>query len=300
MDALVTGGAGFIGTHLCRALAAKKINATILDSFISSRKEGCAAPFVESDVRLLAKKEHYSGKDCVFHLAADPSVKDSALRPLEVFQHNALGTLNVLEGCRQNDVPHLVFTSTSAVYGIASKQPTPEDCTLAPISNYAASKVAGEAYCLAYAHTYGMKCTVLRLANIFGEGSTHGVMHDFCRKLEKDPSSLDILGDGKQSKSYLHVQDCVNAIILAYEKNAGVCNIGSMQKVSVDQIARLISREMGITPEFKYSGGRQGWAGDVPDMLLDTAKLRALGWKQEISFENGLKRYVAWLRKASS
>lgn len=301
MKTAITGGAGFIGSHLADSLIFRGHQVSILDNFISGKKENvpAGAEIIRADIASEISPSAFSGCGAVFHLAADPSVKDSALKAKEGFVANVAGTFNVLEACRKADVPKFVFTSSSVVYGEAKAQPTPEDYPTIPISNYGASKLAGEAYCFSYAHTYGMKATVVRLANIFGERSTHGVMFDFYRKLKKNPKILEILGDGKQSKSYLHVSDCVSAILLAFgkqEKPADIFNIGSRKKKSVNEIASLVAREMGVSPKFEYTGGSRGWAGDVSEMLLDTRKMESLGWKPEIAFEEGVGKYVSWLK----
>lgn len=301
MKTIVTGGAGFIGSHLTEILLSKGHEVVVLDSFVNSKIETVpkAAEIIELDIRKPPKHSFFKGCEAVFHLAADPSVRDSALKAKEIFAVNAAGTFNVLEACRRADVKHVVFTSTSAVYGEALIQPTSESYPTFPISNYAASKIAGEAYCFSFAHTYGIKTTVLRLANIFGERSNHGVVFDFYNKLKRNPKKLEILGDGKQCKSYLHVSDCVSAILLAFEKQsniADVFNIGSKEAHTVDEIAKLVSKGMHLQPELEHSGGKRGWIGDVSDMLLDVRKIESLGWKQKVQFEEGVKRYVDWLK----
>lgn len=301
MKILITGGAGFIGSHLADSLIEKRHAVDVLDSFISSKKENVpeGAKIVEHDIRIPPALEIFRGCETVFHLAADPSVRDSAEKAGENFKINALGTFNVLEACRKAGVRNFVFTSTSAVYGDAKIQPTHEGYPTFPISNYAAGKISGEAYCSSFASTYGIKSTVLRLANIFGERSTHGVMFDFYNKLRKNPEKLEILGDGKQNKSYLYVSDCVSAILAAFEKQTkifDIFNVGSEEKHTVDEIASLIAKEMNLNPKFEYTGGSKGWAGDVSDMLLDVKKLKSLGWKRRVPFEEGLRRYIKWLK----
>ncbi len=299
---MVTGGAGFIGSHLTESLLAAGHRVTVLDSFANSKRESVpkGAKLVEWDVSSAPEPGMLDGIETVFHLAADPDVKGSALRPRENFVINAAGTFNMLEACRKSGVKSFVFTSSSVVYGEAKVQPTPEDYPPSPISNYAAGKLAGEAYCMSYSHTYGIKSTVLRLANIFGERSTHGVMFDFYKKLKERPSRLEILGNGKQSKSYLHVSDCVSGMLVAFEMQKSqsvVFNIGSKEKHTVDEIAQTLSLELGCSPQLVHQGGARGWAGDVPEMLLSTSKLESLGWKTKIAFGEGVRRYAAWLKK---
>jgi UDP-glucose 4-epimerase len=203
---------------------------------------------------------------------------------------------------RRNQVPILVFASTSTVYGQASIIPTPEDYPINPISNYGASKSACEVYMMSSSSSYKMTCVSLRYANIFGVRSNHGVVHDFFQKLKKDPSRLEILGDGKQVKSYLYITDCIEASLLATEKckqgEFGAFNIGSTEKLEVNEIAKIVIDELGISDiELSYTGGKQGWVGDVTDMLLDTEKIRNLGWQPTVDVREGIRRYVAWLRQ---
>ncbi|MFH1448288.1 MAG: GDP-mannose 4,6-dehydratase [Candidatus Micrarchaeota archaeon] len=237
--------------------------------------------------------------ECVFHLAADPLVRESAGRPILSFDINVRGTLNVLEAARKRDVASIVFSSTSAAYGDAKVFPTPEVHPAIPISNYAASKISAESYVASYASTYGTKATVLRYANIYGPRSHHGVMHDFYFKLKRNPDELVILGNGKQSKSYLFVTDCIEATISAHAKQRGtfnVFNVGSDRTMTVDEIAKDISSIMGLTPKYKYTGGKRGWVGDVNRMRLDVRKLkRATGWKPTVSMRVGIGEYVKWL-----
>ncbi|MFH0818135.1 MAG: GDP-mannose 4,6-dehydratase, partial [Candidatus Micrarchaeota archaeon] len=192
-------------------------------------------------------------------------------------------------------------TSTSAVYGDAMIFPTPETHPTIPISNYAASKVAAEAYVSSYSSTYGMKGTVLRFANIFGSRSGHGVMHDFYFKLKKNPKELRMFGNGKQTKSYLFISDCIDSVLLAYKRqksNFEVFNVGSDRTFSVDEIAGLVSSDMGVSPKYSYTGGERGWVGDVTKMRLDVRKLKKLtGWKPKISMKAGVRLYLEWLAR---
>lgn len=304
MGILVTGGAGFIGSHLSEKLIAEGSEVAVLDSFVSSKPENApkGAEIIKHDITKPLEPRLLKGCETVFHLAADPSVRTSAENARGNFQANVLGTFNVLEAARAVGVKKFVFTSTSTVYGNAEMRPTPETYPTAPISNYGASKLAGEAYCASFAHTYGIKSTVLRLANIFGERSTHGVMFDFYSKLRKNPGRMEILGNGKQSKSYLYVSGCVSAILLAPEKQDkifDIFNVGSEEQHTVGEIAKLVSGEMGLSPSFYYTGGEGGWVGDVSGMLLDVKKLKSLGWKPNVSFGQGVSRYIKWLKANS-
>lgn len=307
---LVTGGCGFIGSHLVDALLDRGNKVTVLDNLSSSTMEYIQPHagkkefrFVKGDIRDFATvRKLCSDMDIVLHFAAQPDVRLSLTQPLEDHETNVKGTLNVLEGMRAQEVPSLVFASTSTVYGQATVIPTPEDYPIAPISNYGASKSACEVYMMSYSSCYNMSCVSLRYANMFGPRSTHGVVHDFFNKLKQDPKKLNILGDGKQVKSYLYITDCVEATLLATEKanNKGsyeAYNIGSSEKLEVDEIARIVVDELKIpNVEFAYTGGRQGWIGDVTEMLLDTKRIKGLGWKPQVDVREGIRRYVKWLK----
>jgi UDP-glucose 4-epimerase len=303
MNVAVTGGAGFIGSHLTDSLLAEKNEVTVIDNLSTGNLEYLpnTIKFVKKDIRQDLQNE-LKGIETVFHFAADPVVKKSADNPTICFDINVVGTMSVLEACRRANVKHIIFASTSTVYGNASTIPTPEDYQCIPASNYGASKLACEAYLAAYSASYSIKATSLRFANIFGERSNHGVMFDFYHKLKKNPNELEILGDGKQDKSYLHVSDCVSAILLAAKKQKhkyDVYNVGSSEKTTVNHLAKLVCKNFGTDPLFKYTGSKQGWVGDIPLMLLDISKIEKLGWKQQVSFEEGVRRYIDFLKNTS-
>ena len=290
MRAVVTGGCGFIGSHLVDALAGRGEEVAVIDNLSTGSLENLAASlptgrvsFHHMDLNGEGWGQALEGAGTVWHLAADPDVRMSGLKPEPVVRNNILATARVLEGMRRQDVPRLVFTSTSTVYGEASVIPTPEDYSpLEPISVYAASKLACEALISAYCHSYGMQAWVFRFANIIGERSNHGVIWDFVHKLREDPRSLEILGDGRQAKSYLEVRECVKAMLHAVER-AGepytVLNIGSEDWIDVRGIADIVVATLGLRAvEYRFTGGDRGWVGDVPRMLLSVDRLKALGW----------------------
>ncbi|MGQ9624633.1 MAG: NAD-dependent epimerase/dehydratase family protein, partial [Candidatus Bathycorpusculaceae bacterium] len=239
MRALITGGAGFIGSHLADALA-KKNDVIVFDNFSSGKREFLSdvnCEIIRGDIRDLESiKKACKEVEIAYHFAADPDVRRSVSEPLENFSIDAFGTLNVLEACRLNDVKHVVFASSSVVYGNA-KIPTPEEAPVSPISNYGAAKVASEFYLSTYSHLYGLKATVLRYANVIGPRLTHGVIYDFYHKLKKNPKKLEILGDGSQEKSYLHVSDAVDATLLATRKTEkySVFNVGSEETITAKE-----------------------------------------------------------------
>lgn len=302
---LITGGAGFIGSHLVDRLVAKNkvkvidnLSASTLEN-ISRHVESKKTEFVKWDLSQ-PNNDLLKGIDEVYHFAAFPDVKLSAEMTKDVFRDNVTATFNVLESCRKSDVEKVVFASTSTVYGIAPT-PTPEKYPCNPISNYAATKVAGEALVRAYSETYGIKSVILRMANIFGPRSNRGVAHDFFFKLKKNPKTLEILGDGEQNKSYLYIDDCIEAILVAAQKakqKCGLYNVGSEEQIKAKDIASIVIDQMDLGDVgFTYTGGKQGWAGDVPVMLLDVTKLKKLGWKPRVSTEQGIRMYIEWLKE---
>lgn len=297
---MIIGGAGFIGSHLVDSFK-KENDVLVYDNFsdaVIKERQSEVTYFEEDVLDLSTLIEKTRDINLIFHYAAAPSVKESSEKPLHSFEQNVRGTLNVLESMRKNDIPLLVFASTSTVYGEA-EIPTPESAPLKPISNYGASKAACEMYVRSYSSLYGIQAIVLRYANIFGPRSSRGVMYDFFYKLKQDPKKLEILGDGEQKKSYLYIDDCIDATLtsLKTEKRFDVFNIGSDEQVTVNWIAKVISNELGLDPEFKYTGGKRGWKGDVPVMLLDVSKIKSLGWEPKVSTMEGIRRYVRWLKE---
>ncbi len=308
--ALVTGGAGFIGSHLAKALLAKGTSVVAYDNLSSGRrenlpKESAKFKFVKGDVldqTRLAKVLRDSAISEVFHLAAEPDVRKGNSAPNKMFEQNVVGLQRVLEACRKaGGVEKFVFASTSTVYGEAKVVPTPENYgPLLPISLYGATKLAGEALVSSYAPSCGLDACILRFANIVGGRSSHGVIFDFVNKLRENPKKLEILGNGQQCKSYLHVSDCVSAVLLASEKTRGteVFNVGSGDKVKVVEIADIVKKGMGLqTAKNQFSGGARGWEGDVPIMLLDCAKVRTLGWKPALGSKAAVERTVSEILK---
>ena len=310
MFIVVTGGAGFIGSHLVDTLVAQGNEVLVIDSLCAGRREtiarhidACNVRFVQKDLLSDGWQEKIAGADRLFHLAADPDVRQSAANPDPAIQNNVVATYRVLEAMRLHEVPEIVFTSTSTVYGEAWVIPTPEDYTpLEPISVYGASKLACEALISAYCHSFGMKSWNFRFANIVGERSGHGVITDFIRKLRANPAELEILGDGKQAKSYLEVHECIAAMLFATGKARGTVNtfnIGSEDWIDVKTIAEIIIEEMHL-PETKlrFTGGERGWVGDVPRMQLSIDRLKALRWKPLLGSKDSVRLAVRDLLSA--
>lgn len=309
---LVTGGAGFIGSHLVDALLAEN-EVTILDNFSSGKREHIAHhqsnsgfKVIEANMHdLFSLKEAVAGKDMVFHLAANPDVKLGAEDTRVHFDQNILATYNLLEAMRKEDIKRIAFTSTSTVYGDAKTMPTPEDYgPLIPISLYGASKLACEALISSYCHTFDMQSWIFRFANIVGERGTHGVIVDFVRKLREDPKELEILGSGKQRKSYLEVKDCAAAMIHCVDhslEQTNIFNIGSADSVDVTGIADIVVEQMGLSGvKYRYTGGidGRGWRGDVKLMLLSIDKITDIGWRPEYNSADSIKAAVDALLKS--
>lgn len=305
---LVTGGAGFIGSHLVDALMSGGVNICVFDSLTSGTLQNIKQwldnsnfAFTKGDLLNPTdlKKLKLDHCETVFHLAANPEVRVGSTNPDIHFQQNVVATYCLLEHLRKTgNTSTLVFASTSTVYGEPAKIPTPENyAPLEPISIYGATKLACEALITAYAYTYNFKAVIYRLANIVGPRNKHGVIYDFIQKLKKNPKELEILGDGTQTKSYLHVSDCIEAMILGLKKTKSqveIYNIGSKDQIKVKTIAQIIIKEMNLrNVEVAYTGGvdgGRGWKGDVKNMLLDIAKLKSLGWKPKLNSRQAIKK----------
>lgn len=299
---LVTGGAGFIGSYLVDCLMKTGNNITVFDNLSSGKiefiKKHLGNPdfkLIKGDLLDIKEIETACGDiDFVFHVAANPDVKLGASDTKVHFDQNILATYNLLEAMRKNKVKKIAFTSTSTIYGEAQIMPTPENYgPLIPISLYGASKLACEALITSYSHTFEIQCWIFRFANIVGPRSTHGIIVDFINKLRENSTQLEILGDGKQEKSYLHIAECVDAILFAIEKsqdNVNIFNIGSEDTISATRIGEKIVEEMGLSGvKFIYTGGNRGWKGDVPKMRLGIEKLKSFGWNPVYTSERSVK-----------
>jgi UDP-glucose 4-epimerase len=309
---LVTGGAGFIGSHLVDRLMVDGKNVTVFDNLsngslknLEQWLENERFKFIKGDLKKPKDAEKaVKDNELVFHLAANPEVRLGETDPCIHFQENLAATFNLLEAARKSaSAKTFVFASTSTVYGEASVLPTPEDYGPSiPISTYGASKLGCEALAFSYAYTFGLRTLILRIANVVGSRATHGVIIDFINKLKVNPRKLEILGDGAQKKSYIHVEDCVDAILhitsqfLDGRKEADVCNVGSADQVEVKRIAETVAEEMGLRGvEFIFTGGVEGgrgWLGDVKIMHLSIEKLLKTGWKPRYDGEEAVRLAV--------
>jgi UDP-glucose 4-epimerase len=306
--ALITGGAGFIGSTLADRLLQDGVEVAILDDFRTGRREFIigalerGADLFEGDVLDEAiLRAAVEGCDTVFHLQANADVRHGLEHPRRDLEQNTIATANVLEAMRAAGAHRIGFSSTGSVYGDAHVTPTPEDGPF-PIqtSLYAASKLAGEGMIGAYAHGFGFTGLVFRFVSVLGERYTHGHVIDFYRALKADPSRLHVLGNGRQTKSYLYVQDCVDAILTATvhhddDPGAHIYNLGTDETVTVDDSIATITARMDVAPQIEKAGGDRGWAGDSPLIHLDTQKIRSLGWTPTLSIRDAIARTLQWL-----
>ena len=308
MHYLVTGGAGFIGSSLVDRLLSLGHNviafdnfSTGLERFVETARNNPNYTLVKGD--LLdegALQAAARGVDFIFHLAANADVRFGTEHPRKDLEQNTIATFNVLEAARLGGAKGLAFSSTGSVYGEATVIPTPEDAPF-PIqtSLYAASKLAGEGMLAAYSEGFGLKTYIFRFVSILGPRYTHGHVYDFYRKLSADPSQLTVLGDGKQRKSYLHIDDCISAMLTVVEKakdKVNIFNLGTDEYCEIVNSIGWICEEMGVKPKLSYTGGDRGWIGDNPFIYLDTKKVRALGWKPQFTIEQGVRGTLNWLK----
>jgi len=305
----VTGGAGFIGSHMVDRLCKDEKEVVVFDNLSSGKIENIKKWLKKSNFNFVHEDllkpaiilKPLSECETVFHLAANPEVRVGTTDPKVHYEQNMTATFNLLEAVRKvGCIKNFVFTSSSTVYGEAEKTPTPEDyAPLKPISIYGASKLASEALIMSYAYTYGFNAIIYRLANIIGPRAQHGVIYDFINKLTKNPKKLEILGDGTQRKSYLYIDDCVDAMLIGINHSHGrveIYTVGSEAQVNVREIADIICQEMGLRDvKYVYTGGvdgGRGWKGDVKVMLLSIEKIKSLGWKPKLNSRQAVERTV--------
>ncbi len=302
MRYFVTGGAGFIGSFVVDRLA-KRNMVTAYDNLSTGKEEFIAShlgqryfKFVKADLLDFHRlHEEMRDHESVWHFAANPDIRKGTESTRVDLEQNTLATYNALEAARMCDVKSFVFSSTSTVYGRAKVMPTPEDAgPCLPISLYGASKLACEGLVSAYAELYGIKSWIYRFANIIGHRSTHGIIYDMVEKLNKDRRMLEVLGDGKQRKSYLLVEECVDAMIFGFKHardRVNYFNLGSNDQITVKRIIDIIIEETKLKDmKVKYTGGESGWKGDVPKFLLDTRKMARLGWRAKHTSEEAIRK----------
>jgi UDP-glucose 4-epimerase len=305
---IVTGCAGFVGSNLVDRLLDEGHKVIGIDNFSTGQRRFLEKA-LESDKFILVEgdlldthkmKSVFGGGDYVIHLAANADVRFGTDHPRRDLEQNTIATYNVLEAMRANGIKRIVFSSTGSVYGEAEVIPTPENAPF-PIqtSLYGASKLAGEALITAYCEGFGFQSWIFRFVSILGERYTHGHIFDFYKQLKEDPTQLRVLGNGKQRKSYLYIQDCIDAMLLAVDKANGkvnIFNLGVDGYCEVNDSIGWISRALGLNPMLNYSGGDRGWIGDNPFIFLDTKKIQGLGWAPKCSISEGVGRTVEFLR----
>lgn len=305
---IVTGCAGFIGSTLVDRLLAEGHAVVGVDNFSTGLRRFLESALAHPQFRLVeldlldldGLKLAFKGGEAVFHLSANADVRFGTSHPRKDLEQNTIATYNVLEAMRANGISKIAFSSTGSVYGESPVVPTPEDGPF-PVqtSLYGASKAAGEGLISAYCEGFGFKACIFRFVSILGERYTHGHVFDFYEKLKADPTKLPVLGNGKQRKSYLYVQDCIDAILLAMDKAEGkvnIFNLGVDGYCEVNDSIGWICETLGVTPELQYSGGDRGWIGDNPFIFLDTTRIQALGWKPKHNIREGVLKTVRYLQ----
>ena len=302
MKLLVTGGAGFIGSHLCDSLIEMGHQVVAIDNLSLGRKANIiqlqANPnfeFIDGDVldgNLFGSLVSSGNFDCVFHMAANSDIARSHASPSIDLDNTFMTTFRVLEAMRSAGLKKLVFASTSAIYGEADGQIAEDFGPLQPISHYGAAKLASEAFVSSYGENYGIQSWITRFPNVVGPRATHGAVYDFVQKLRRTPGRLDVLGDGTQEKPYLNVLDLIHAIILVWRSTAeriNIFNVGATTRSRVSDIARIVIDEGPENAEIVYSGGSRGWIGDVPKFAYDITRLSALGWKPSMTSDEAVR-----------
>ena len=309
MKTFITGGAGYIGSHLADRLLEEGNHVTVFDNFSTGQHRFLQQANTSEKFKLIKGdlldeddlQKAMANHDFVFHLAANADVRFGTQHPSKDLEQNTIVTHNVLEAMRSQGISKIVFSSTGSVYGEALVFPTPEEAPF-PVqtSFYAASKLAGEGLITAYCEGFGFQSWIFRFVSILGERYTHGHVFDFYRKLKADPSRLKVLGNGKQRKSYLYIQDCIDALLLAMEKSGekvNIFNLGVDDYCEVNDSIRWICKELGVTPVLEYSGSERGWIGDNPFIFLDTKRIQSLGWKPKICIRDGVLKTVEYLKE---
>ncbi|CAE6487098.1 NAD-dependent epimerase/dehydratase family protein [Candidatus Nitrosotenuis uzonensis] len=306
MNVVLTGGAGFIGSHLAERLKSHQLR--ILDDFSIGAKNNLNNITRNNNISI--KKcnlvtadlsQHINRDSTIFHLAARSDVRESMVQPKKYFKSNVIAMTNLLEAMRKKDAKYIVFTSSSVVYGQSSNV-NAEKSPKTPISIYGLTKLMCESAIETYCNAYGFKGVILRLANIIGPRAPKGILHDIILKFKKNAKQITVLGDGKQTKSYLHVDDCINAILLCQQslrhqrQPCQVYNVANYDQITVKDVVKFIASEMNITNfeirYSKYDNSSSGWHGDIPISKMSITKIKKIGWKPRHSCENAVRLTV--------
>ena len=308
MKILVTGGAGFIGSNLMKTLHEQGHDIVCVDNFTLGKKENltyfdgkdrfCLEEFDASDIEKLNSLVSKFLPDMIYHLAANSDIQKSSRQPNVDFDNTFLTTYSVLETMRRNNIKKLFFASTSAIYGnMTGINITEQQGGLSPISYYGGAKLASEAFISSYAYMNNFDVTIFRFPNVIGSHLTHGVIFDFIKKLKNNPSELEILGDGTQSKPYIYIDDLIDAILLISmngETGLQIYNVGVEGKTTVKRIADMVCEIMNLSHvQYKFTGGNIGWKGDVPSFQYDLTKIHKKGWKAKLTSDEAVKATLA-------
>ena len=311
MKVLVTGGAGFIGSHLVDRLLDKGQNVLCIDNFTLGSKENLEYAFTKKNFELveldlnnfdeLNKLFATNNFKFVYHLAANSDIQKGTKSTTTDLELTFMTTYNILEAMRRNEVGKLLFTSSSAVFG-EQEMPIHEDVAMKPESLYGAGKAASEAYIRAFSNLYKIKTWIIRLSNTVGQRSTHGIIFDFLKKLQENDNELIVLGDGKQSKPYMYIDELIDTILFVIENSnqqINTFNIGPEDKISVEDIAKLTIEMFGNDQKISYTGGAFGWDGDIPIYSQNTEKIKALGWKSRFNSREAILESLKSIKERS-
>ena len=300
----ITGGAGFIGSNIVERLLKEKANVIVYDNlgsgrhgFIKNFERLGNFEFMKADLLdagSLNNAIKSKGIDTIVHLAANPDVQRGIRETDLDLQQGTVATYNVLEAARKSDIKEIMFSSSSVVYGIPTVRPTPENYgPMKPISLYGSSKLASEGLITAFSHLFGIRYYIYRLANVVGKNMTHGIIPDFVRKLKENPNELEVLGNGKQAKSYIEVGDCIDAMLYVYSKSSedeNIYNISTQDQISVKEIAKMVIKRVAKGARIKYTGTTQGWAGDIANTFLSNKKISSLGWRPRYNSQQAVSK----------
>ena len=297
--AVITGGAGFIGSYIAEKLVENGTDTKVIDNLVTGKKENLSKCFDQDNFSFLEYdlgnldgiEDHLSDADILFHFAADPEVRTGYSKPEDSFEQNIVNTFNLLQKIKQSKIKKIVFASSSSVYGDAKIIPTNEEYgPLSPISHYGASKLACEAMVSSFCHNYNIEGVILRLANVIGLRGRHGLIWDLVHKLKINQDELELLGDGKQTKSFIHISDAINGIFSSLnnlQDKVEVFNLGSEDSVEIMDVAKIVCKNMGLNEiKINLTGGvddGRGWKGDIKIAHLDISKLKNLGWRPKLS-----------------